>query len=242
MINDAAKTNNPFRLLLWTATISSFAGAVTTFLLFTIPAPEAPDFESQVRLFQNSLYVTKLWILFIHPQLNFLACLGVVVLLWERHAPLMIISLLFMFVWMYTEVSQQAFIIDALNQFWRPEYLQATENTAKNTLATLIKGASAYSDSQYFIVIYAFGIGSIVMGMAMIQEIGLIRWIGIAQLFIGILSLASFIRYYLGWSNIGMVVNWCYEYIYFYIQPLTRILIGIWIFRVILKKQTEALS
>jgi hypothetical protein len=50
-------------------------------------------------------------------------------------------------------------------------------------------------------------------------------------LFIALLSLCSFARYYLGLSFLNPFVNLSYQYIYPYLQPLVRVGLGIWIWR-----------
>ena len=215
--------------------ICSFLGALTTVLLIFLPNPVSTDFESQTLLFENRLYLNKLWILFIHPQLNILASLGIAYLLLKKYPLQIIIGTFFLLVWALTEISQQSLLIDSLNQIWRPGYVEAENEVTKNMFITLINAANGISDSKYFLVIYGFGIGSLLYGMAFVQQNGLAKWIGAALLFIGLLSISSFARYYLGISSLNTIVNWSYEWIYPYLQPLVRIAIGIWIFKEIKK-------
>lgn len=215
--------------------ICSFLGALTTVLLIFLPNPVATDFESQALLFENRLYLNKLWILFFHPQLNFLATLGIAYLLLKKYPLEIIIGTFFLLVWALTEISQQSLLIDSLNQIWRPGYIEAENEVTKNMFMTLINAANGISDSKYFLVIYGFGIGSLLYGLAFVQQNGLAKWIGVSLLFIGLLSISSFARYYLGISSLNTIVNWSYEWIYPYLQPLVRIAIGIWIFKEIKK-------
>ena len=87
------------------AAICSFLGALTTALLIFLPNPEVTDFDSRVQLHRNSLYLTKLWILFLHPQVNFIASLGIVYLFFRKYPLQMILGTLFLGVWAYTEMS-----------------------------------------------------------------------------------------------------------------------------------------
>ena len=223
------------------AAICSFLGAITTALLIFLPNPSADDFETRALLYQNKLYLGKLWILFLHPQFNIIASLGIAHLLLKKYPLQMVVGMLFLLVWAYTEMSQQALLIDALNQIWRPGYVSSDSDLNKQLFSTLIEGAQGISDSKYFLVIYGFGFGSLLFGMALVQEIGLAKWIGIALLFIGILSLSSFGRYYLGLDFLNAPVNWSYNYIYPYLQPLVRIAIGIWIFTVLKRQRAPQL-
>lgn len=227
--NGRNMTDKSKKNLLTLAAVCSFIGALTTALLIFLPNPSAPDSEARARLHENGLYLSKLWILFIHPQVNFMAVLGMGYLLWRKNAALVIPGTLFLAVWAYTEMSQQALLIDALNNFWRPEYLRAASEADKAMYTTLITGTTAISDSKYFLVIYGFGAGSLLYGLAMLRERGAGRWIGISLIFIGMLSLASFARYYLGATAVHDLVNNVYKWIYSYLQPLVRVAIGLWI-------------
>jgi hypothetical protein len=211
--------------------ICSFLGALTTTLLIFLPSTPANDFETSVQLHTNSLYLSKLWILFIHPQVNIIATFGIGLLLFKKNPFPIIAGTMFIFIWAYTEMSQQALLIDTLNQLWRPGYLSSTTDADRTIYKTLITGASGISDGKYFLVIYGFGVGSLLYGMALIREQRLGKWLGVSLLFIGLLSLGSFARYYLEASFMNGIVNWLYEWIYPYLQPLVRIGIGIWILK-----------
>ncbi len=230
-------TNSNYKPFLKLAVICSFLGALTTVLLIFLPNPVATDFESQTLLFDNKLYIAKLWMLFIHPQVNIIASLGIAYILLKKYPLQIIIGILFLLIWAYTEMSQQSLLIDTLNQIWRPGYLGAESEVTKSMFETLIKTANGISDSKYFLVIYGFGLGTFIYGMAFIQEYGLAKWIGGSLIFIGLLSLSSFARYYLGIGFLNGIVNWIYEWVYPYLQHLVRIAIGVWIFK---KKKKRA--
>ena len=213
------------------AAVCSFIGALTTALLLFLPRPAAADFEAQVLLHTNGLYLARLWILFLHPQVNFIASLGIAYVLFRRFPARMLLGTFFLLVWAYTEMSQQAHLIDALNQIWRPGYLAAEEAVEQDMYRTLITGAAGYSDSQYFLVIYGFGLGSLCYGLALGTLKNWARWLGVALVFIGLLSLASFARYYLGQAWLNGFADISYTYIYPYLQPLVRIGLGVWLWQ-----------
>lgn len=219
------------KIFLNTAAICSFTGALTTALLLFLPNPETTDFESGIRLYQDKLYLSKLWILFLHPQVNMIAMTGIAYLLLRKYPAQIIIGTFFLAIWAYTEMSQQSLLIDALNQIWRPGFTQAQDENSKNIFTSLIQAANGLSDSKYFLLIYGFGLGTALYGLAFLQETGWVKYLGMAMIFIGLLSLASFSRYYLGINAIDGVVNWIYQCIYPILQPLVRIATGIWILK-----------
>ncbi|WP_347924312.1 hypothetical protein [Pontimicrobium sp. SW4] len=211
--------------------ICSFLGALTTILLIFLPNPETFSFETRTLLYNNNLYLSKLWILYIHPQVNILAIFGIAYLILKKYPLQIIFGTFFLLIWAYSEMSQQSLLIDTLNQIWRPGYIEANDGVTRSIFKTLINAANGISDSKYFLVIYGFGIGTLLYGLAFIHEKGLGKWIGISFIFIGILSLSSFLRYYLGLDTLTGIVNWCYEWIYSYLQPLVRIALGVWILK-----------
>jgi len=217
------------KIFLIIAASASFLGAVTTALLIFLTHPVAIDFESAVQLHNNSLYMARLWILFLHPQFNIIASLGIAFLLFREYPLQIILGTFFLLVWAFTEMSQQALLIDALNLIWRPGYLTAATPEDEKMFRTMLETANGISDSKYFLVIYGFGIGSLLFGLAFIHLDKLGKWIGWALLFIGVLSLSSFLRYYAGFDFLNPIVDWLYQYIYSYLQPLVRIGIGLWI-------------
>ena len=214
---------------LWIAATCSFLGAFTTLLLIFLPVPQAEGFQHSILLYKDSLYTWKLWILFLHPQFNFIASLGVAFLLWRKYPAEIVIGSFFLLVWAYTEMSQQVLLIDALNNYWRPGFLAADESMSRNIYLTLIKGSDAISDSQYFLLLYGFGLGSLLYGLALVRENSWVKWIGTALIFIGVLSLCSFLRYYLGLEQLAPIVDWLYKWVYSFLQPLVRLALGAWL-------------
>ncbi len=222
-------TSNIKEFLKFTA-YCSFLGAITTALLIFLPKTPTNGFEESVFLYENKLYLSKLWILFLHPQFNFIASLGVAMIFYKKYPLQIVLGTLFFAIWAYTEISQQALLIDALNQFWRPTYASSDSEQTRTLFKTLITAASGLSDSKYFLVIYGFGLGSLLYGIALIHESSLAKWIGFSLVFIGILSVLSFIRYYLGADFLSPLVDWSYTWMYPYLQPIVRVAIGVLIF------------
>ena len=213
------------------AAVCSVLGAITTILLIYLPNPVAEDFEAMVLLHQSSLHLAKLWILFLHPQFNSLAVLGITVLLIKRYPVTIIPGTFFILVWAFSEMAQQAYMIDAVNQLWRPGYLQAVDEATRQALYSQLVGAEAIRDSLYFLVIYGFGLGTLLFGLALRKTDRFGSWIGGAFIFIGILSISSFARYYLGMDFLTGPVDRVYDWIYPVLQPAVRIALGVWLWR-----------
>ncbi len=213
------------------AAVCSVLGAITTALLIYLPYPVAENFEAKVLLHQSNLHLIKLWILFLHPQFNSIAILGVTVLLVRRYPVYIIPGTLFILVWAFSEMAQQAYMIDAVNQVWRPGILQVGDEATKVALYSQLVGAEAIRDSMYFLVVYGFGLGTLLMGFGLRKMDRFAGWIGTTFIFIGILSISSFFRYYVGLEFLSSPVDWVYDWVYPVLQPAVRVALGIWLWR-----------
>lgn len=214
------------------AAIASLLSAVTTAVLIYGPGIEVgPDLDAQAELYDNWLYLYKPWVLFFHPQLAFIASLGVAFALFAKRPVLVAIGLFYLLVWAVTEMTQQAYIIDALNQYWRPGFLAANDGPTETMYTTLITGFRAVSDSQYFVLLFGFGTGTVLFGVAFFAADIYGKVIGGILISLGALSLVAFAGYYTGLSAVTPVTNWLYEYLYGVVQTGVRVAIAAWLWR-----------
>lgn len=219
--------------LLKVAAFASLASAMTTAILIYGPNPAPADgMEAQARLAQDWSYLYKPWVLFFHPQFAFIASLGAVAVLWRLAPALALVGLFYLSMWAVTEMTQQAYIIDALNQFWRPGYLAATDAGERETYETLLTGFSAISDSQYFVLLFGFGMGSVLLGLAFLKADRLGKAIGAVMVFLGVVSLTAFAGYYVGaLAGATVVTGWVYTYLYGPVQTGVRVALAWWLWR-----------
>ena len=218
------------------AAVCSVLSALTTTLLIAIETPAAGELLIEAQLSKNPTYLFKRWIFFFHPQLYLVAMLALLLTLLKRSPGFASIGFVFMFIWAVTEALQQALTIDALNQYWRPQLLASTAagnsgDPRANSALILIEGFPAIYDSYYFLLLFAFGVGSLSFGWLMLSIAGLARWLGLAMVFFGVLSLVSFGMYYGGWSAVSGFVNFSYQWLYPVLQPAARLLLGFWLWR-----------
>lgn len=221
------------RGLMRVAAIASLLSAITTATLIYGPgAPPADGLEQQARLAGDWRYLYKPWVLFFHPQFAFIACLGLAAALWRKRPALVAIGLFYAAIWAITEMTQQAYIIDALNQYWRPAFLAASEEGVRQSYETLLTGFAAISDSQYFVLLFAFGCAMTCLGAAMWAADALGKAIGIAMFAIGLLSLAAFAGYYFApAAGATSVTGWIYTNLYGPVQTGVRVALAWWLWR-----------
>ena len=213
------------------ASICSFLGAITTILLIYLPSPEAIGFEAEATLHSNNLYISKLWILFLHPQFNVIAALGIAVLFIKKHPEYIIPGTLAVLVWGIAEMAQQAFMIDAVNLVWRPDYLNEADVIKKTELQTHLSGVEAVWDTMYLIIQYGFGLGTLLIGIVLIKADKLAIWIGYTNILIGIFMLMAFTVNFMGLDFFLKPVNLFYGWAYPVLQPVVRFTLGIWLWK-----------
>ena len=214
-----------------TGALFSVFSAITTTVLIFGPDPATPSgFDEVQALYANVLHTYKKWILFLHPQFAFIAALAAGSLMTKRSPALVTIALFYYAIWTITEVTQQAYLIDALNQMWRPAYL-AAEAGDQAQWRTLIVGLRGISDSQYFVLLFGFSVGSILMGLAFIRQSQATKIIGYISFAIGCMSLLAFMSYYLRLPSVGSAIQIWYTWFYPALQIGVRLLLAWWLLR-----------
>lgn len=215
--------------------VCALLSAITTATLMYGPDPDlaaGSSFDQIQTLHSNALHLYKKWILFLHPQFAFLAALAAGTVLVQRSPTLSYIGLFYLAIWAITEMTQQAYLIDALNQIWRPAYLADSTNN-KEVWRTMIIGLRGISDSQYFLLLFGFGVGSVLFGFAFLHQTGLGRPIGFINILIGVTSLLAFSLYYLGVTQIRPLIDVWYGWLYGPLQVGVRLLLAFWLWRLI---------
>jgi len=222
-------THDQFRRIAWAGAILSCLSAITTAILMYGPDAATPDgFEAAQALHANTLHTYKKWVLFFHPQFAFLAACAAAAVLVRRAPALTLVGLFYLGVWAVTEMTQQAFLIDTLNQMWRPAYLAAGA-ADKDQWRTLITGLQGISDGQYFVLIFGFGLGTLLIGGAFLKGPGPDKILGAGMITIGIMSLLAFAYYYAGLSSIGALISGWYGWIYGPLQIGVRLGLAVWL-------------
>ena len=213
------------------AIASGLSAATTAILIYGPSAETLSDLSAQAAQHDDPLYLYKPWILFFHPQFAFLASLSAVVALFKRAPALTSFGLFYLAVWAITEMTQQAYTIDALNQFWRPAYLAAENPADEAAYFAMLKGFSGVSDSLYFVLLFGFGAGSVLLGAAFLSSDRFGALIGVTMILIGLLSLTAFAGYYTPLSPVTAVTGWIYQNFYGPVQTAVRLALAAWLWR-----------
>jgi hypothetical protein len=208
--------------------ICSLVSVVTT-LVLTFAGdfiPEAQSLEDRIAHLSNPIHQMRMWTYYIHPFVTFIAALGVYVIAKRFDAGFALLAIVFIGVWAFAEALQQALTIVALNWTWRGTYLAADAATQELYRSHMDMYAALW-DGLYFLLLSGFILGSFFFAVALLPQRGFDRLIGALFLVVSALSVLNFMAGYQGPAWAGAIANFAYPVI----QPVTRALIGVWIWR-----------
>ena len=210
------------------AAVCSVLSVVTTLMLIFLPEffASAQGFEARIARVHETAYRLRAWAYLLHPFITLTAALGIAFALRHRAPLLALFGALGFTWWAFTEASQQTLTLFAFDR-WRVAYAAADEATR----ATIRINAAMYDgiwDGMYMLLLIAFAIGNTCYGIALLSRGGLARVVGGFMLAACVLTVLLFINE-LGISLLPeAVLKWMYPTI----QPLGRLLIGVWLWRV----------
>ena len=209
------------------AAACSVVSALTTLLLIFLPEffVDAQGFEARMARVHEPAYILRSWVYLLHPFLVFTAAMGIMYAV-RREAPVLALAgLLGFFAWAFTEAGQQTLTLFAFDR-WRVAWTDADEATRAIIRVNTVMYDGIW-DGMYMLLLIAFGIGNACYGAALIVRRGLARVVG------GFLFAACALTAILFINELGLpllpgpVLEWSYPAI----QPLGRMLIGVWLWR-----------
>ena len=170
-------------------------------------------------------YVLRSWAYLLHPFLVLTAALGILFAI-RREAPVLALAgLLGFFAWAFTEASQQTLTLFAFDK-WRVAWATADEATR----AMIRVNAMMYDgiwDGMYVFLLIAFAIGNACYGAALFVRGGLARVVSYFLFAACALTVCLFARE----SGLPLLPEAVLDWSYPAIQPLGRLLIGVWLWR-----------
>ena len=209
------------------AAACSMLSALTTLMLIFLPEffASAQGFEARMARVHETAYKIRSWAYLVHPFLVLTAAFGIAFCI-RREAPALAIAGLLGFTWWaFTEASQQTLTLFAFDR-WR----LAWETADEAARATIRVNAVMYDgiwDGMYALLLIAFAIGNACFGAALIARSGLARVVG-GFLFAACVLTLCLLLNELNLSPLPVTaLDWSYPAI----QPLGRLLIGIWLWR-----------
>ena len=209
------------------AAVCSVLSAVTTLLLIFLPDFFAPadGFEGRMARVYDPAYAARSWVYFVHPFITMMAALAVAMRVRHLRPGLAIVGLIAFLLWGFTEAAQQGMTLFAFDK-WRVAFATADEAT-RSQIRTLTVMYDGLWDGMYFLILVAFAIANLCFGLMLLRLEGLGRVVGGFYVAACVLTLTLIWRE-LGWGAVPEpFASWSYPAI----QPLARILIGVWLWR-----------
>jgi hypothetical protein len=210
-----------------TAAVCSVLSAVTTLLLIFLPEFFAPTdgFAGRMQRAMDPAYVLRSWVYLLHPFLVFTAALGVAMRLRRTHSVAAVVGLLGFVLWAFTEAGQQTLTLFAFDR-WRAAWL-AGDEAVRAHMSLSVAIYDGLWDAMYFLLLIGFTIGNAAYGSAVVRARALSRVVGCFLLAACALTL-TIIAGELRWFTLPEPIDsWSYPAI----QPLGRVLIGVWLWR-----------
>jgi len=210
-----------------TAAIFSVLSAITTLGLIFLPNFFAPvdGFEGRMGRVHDPVYTLRAWIYFIHPFLVMMAGLAIAMRVRFIAASFAVVGLMGFVLWGFTEAAQQTMTLFAFDK-WRVAFAAADAATRAEirTLTTMYDGLW---DGMYFLILVGFAIGNFCLSIVLFHLPGLSRVVG-CFMFAAVLLTLTLIAREIGWFSLPEpLATWSYPAI----QPLGRVLIGVWLWK-----------
>ncbi|MHA7872815.1 MAG: hypothetical protein ACX939_10735 [Hyphococcus sp.] len=215
--------------------IAAIITAGTTLLLWWLPQQYASPitFEDAIALHANAPYITRLWVNFFHV---FLALLGYAAAAWavRGQAPVAAaIGFAAYGFWCFSEALGVSMNIWALNGDWRASYASAGA-AERDLIEGSIHTIQGIWDGIFFVVLMTFLVGTIAYAVALFRGGALQKVLAGLFLLAAPLTLIIMADGYFG-ASLSQWIEWSYPTL----QPVSRALLGIWLFSVALKRPSH---
>ena len=210
-----------------TAAICSVISAITTLGLIFLPSLFAPieGFEGRMGRVHDGWYQLRAWIYLVHPFLTGTAGLALCLRIRTTATAAALVGAIGFSIWAFTEALQQCFTLFAFDQ-WRIAYV-AGDEAIRAQMTTLTTLYDEVWDALYVLLLIGFIIGNSALASVFLRGRGLTRVIG-ALLAGAVLLTFFYLLPELGIPvSLGSLAGWVYPAI----QPLARVLIGVWLWR-----------
>jgi hypothetical protein len=209
------------------AALCSALSAITTLCLIFLPSFYIPvqTFDERMARVHDPAYVLRSWVYLLHPFLVLMAALGIAMRIRRVASAAAMIGLLGFCLWAFTEAGQQTLTLFAFDK-WRAAYATADELTR----ATIRANTAVYDglwDAMYFLLLLGFTIWNLSFGLVLARGRGLTRVVGYFLIAACVLTLTIISAELKGPALPEPLSNWAYPAI----QPLGRLLIGLWLWR-----------
>jgi hypothetical protein len=218
------------------AGVCSLLSAVTTLLLIFLPDwfAEVRDLDGRMGRIHEGAYQLRAWVYLLHPFLVFTAALGIALAVHRRAPVLAIAGMAGFALWAFNEAGQQTLTLFAFDR-WREAWATA-DAAAREAIRINAAMYDGLWDAMYMLLLIGFAIGNACLGAAMWSGGGFARTIAWFLFAACALTVVLFI----GQAGLSLVPDAALTWAYPAIQPLGRLLIGVWLWRIAAFSRTSS--
>ena len=210
-----------------TAAVFSAISAITTLGLIFLPGMFAPveGFDGRMGRVHDGWYQLRAWIYLVHPFLTGFAGLALCLRIRSTASAAALVGVIGFSIWAFTEALQQCFTLFAFDQ-WRIAYV-AGDEAIRAQMPTLTTLYDEVWDALYVLLLIGFIIGNSALASVFTRGSGLTRVIGVLLAGAVLLTFSYLLPEFGVPVSLGPLAGWVYPAI----QPLARVLIGVWLWR-----------
>ena len=181
------------------------------------------SFEERLRVFENPTYmVNRFWVI-VHCLFALIAMLGFLLIQYKKSPGFTVLGFAFFAVFAFTEIFRQMFVLFYLNNL-RRAYLESTDTAVQEMIRINMEHASLVGYALFGLFIVAFALGNICYGISLLGGEKMDKILAYLMLIWGLGSLCAFANEFWLSESLGIFV----EYFSIIIQPLMRLLVGLW--------------
>ena len=211
------------------AGISSIGSGLTTFAVHLVPLAwnNVTTFEQQVGLRSHPLYLSRLWMVYLHLLLVVIAMVGVA-LRKIRVAPgPAVLGLIGYVLFAFAESSRVSLALFAVNASWRATYASTADEAIRASMHTLLLAWPGINDALFVLFSLGFAAGNFFYALATWKSWGIERVVSFALLIWSLIGAYGIAQGYVGPSWLPPLPEW----LSYTFQPAVRFLIGAWLLR-----------
>jgi hypothetical protein len=212
------------------ASICAILTALTTVAVHWLPDlwGNLTTFESRVLLRHNVIYLGRFWIVLLHCVLVVISMAVIPLLVNGTSRVIAMFGFGCYVMFAFVEMLRTSLSIFAVNRAWRAGYETSPNEMQRRAFHAALDTFGGVNDALFFLFFLAFTVALFCYGFALLSTSGMDKGLAILFLLWGILNLPGLFGTIIGNESIGAPFDWVGRYF----QPVTRLLIGLWLWRV----------
>jgi hypothetical protein len=217
----------PYAAFYKVAGVCSIGSGLTTLAVHLVPLAwsNVTTLEQQVGLRSNPLYLSRLWMVYLHLLLVVIAMVGVA-LRKIRVAPgAAILGLIGYVFFAFAESIRVSLALFALNASWRTIYASTADEAIRASMRTLLLSWPGLNDALFVLFSLGFAAGNFFYGAATWKSRGTEKAVSISLLIWALIGVYGLAQGHAGASWLPPPPEW----LSYTFQPAVRLLIGAWL-------------